>query len=150
MWFLIKDVLTVSPSLHPQCLWQEAHPRVQAINSPLHARLPLRPQQHSRNTPPEWADPSSSSSSSPPCSQPDPGAAPGARTAAANGERRLSQPAASAPGPQPQPAVRRAVCPHQPGWTQLHTWAQVSTLGPLYLGLGLLTFIWSIFFISFM
>lgn len=114
MFFILTE------SLCPQCLWQETHPWVQAINSTLNTSLSLWPHQHRRNTPTEWADPASS----PPCSQSDPRAASTARTTAYNRKRRISQPANT---PSPQPALRRALCTHQPGCQPLHTWAQVST-----------------------
>lgn len=108
-------------SLHPQCLWQEAHSWVQAINPPLNTSLSLWPHQHSRNPPTEWADPPFS----PPCSQSNSRAASSALTTAYNGEHRISQPAGT-PSPQPQPTLCCALCTHQPGCQQLHTWAQVS------------------------
>lgn len=121
LWLKVFFCVCV-PSHHPQCLWQEAHSRVQAINSPLNTCLSLRPYQHSRNTPTEWAGPPSS----PPRSQSDPKATSSTRATAYNGKHWISEPA-STPSPQPQPTLRCALCTHQPGCQPLHTWAQVST-----------------------
>lgn len=109
-------------SCHPQCLWQETHSWVQAINPPLYTSLSLWPHKHSRSTPTEWTDPPSS----PPCSQSQPRATSSTHTTAYNSKHMPSQPA-STPSPQPQPAIRSALCTPQPGCQQLHTWAQVSS-----------------------
>ena len=110
-----------------QCLRQEAHPGVQAINSPLHASLSLWPHRQHGGTPPQRAGLPLTPTDTPGSDSVQATSRP-AGAAAPRGEPWRSQPAA-APAPWPKPAVRCALPAPQPGCQQLQPRAQVSRWG---------------------